>query len=184
MTLRENIIQLKKQSKSYNQISQELNCSKGVISYHLNESVKKKTMKRNKQWRRKNTLATKIHSFLFPNSRKRKLYKIKTKSFSVEEFMEKINNNPRCYLTGETIDLNNAASYHLDHIIPISKGGNSTLENCGLLTKNANLFKNTMLIDEIYELCETILKNKKMVVGGGLEPKPLSGYKPPVLPLN
>lgn len=41
-TLKEQILELKAAGKSYNQIQQELGCSKGTISFHCNESVRER----------------------------------------------------------------------------------------------------------------------------------------------
>ena len=61
-------------------------------------------------------------------------------SKSVEESVQstlnlekKIGEKPICYLTGIPIDINKPNEYSLDHIIPMSRGGKNTLENCGLL---------------------------------------------------
>jgi DNA-binding CsgD family transcriptional regulator len=41
--VKEKILELKKEGKSYRQIQKILNCSKGTISYHLGENQKEKT---------------------------------------------------------------------------------------------------------------------------------------------
>ena len=41
-TLKEKIITLRNQGKTYNQIKNELNCSKGTISYHVGKGQKEK----------------------------------------------------------------------------------------------------------------------------------------------
>jgi len=55
---------------------------------------------------------------------------------------------PRDYLTGEWIDITKPETYHLDHRIPVSKGGLSTLENCYFLTSQSNMAKGDNLEDE------------------------------------
>lgn len=50
-TLREKILDLHSQGLSYNQIRQQLNCSKGTISYHLNPEVRQATAQANKMRR-------------------------------------------------------------------------------------------------------------------------------------
>lgn len=51
--LKEKILKLKNEGKTYNEIQKELNCSKGVIAFHLSKSVRDKQKKR-LQKRRKN----------------------------------------------------------------------------------------------------------------------------------
>lgn len=46
-SLKNSILQLKSQGKSYNEIAEILNCSKGTISYHCSEKTKEK-VKRNR----------------------------------------------------------------------------------------------------------------------------------------
>ena len=78
--------------------------------------------------------------------------------------IDKITENPICYLTGKPIDLDKPETYHLDHIIPTSKGGSNNLDNLGICLKEANYAKGELSIVELYQLCEDILawrdKNK------------------------
>jgi CRISPR/Cas system Type II protein with McrA/HNH and RuvC-like nuclease domain len=45
---------------------------------------------------------------------------------------------------GEPIDLQDMPRYSFDHIIPLSRGGESTLENMGLALKEANQAKSDL----------------------------------------
>jgi len=177
MTLREKIKELRLNGKTYDEIATELRCSKGTISYHCNENVKYKTSARRQRWRHKNTLAVKLGNFIHPNGKKRKLYRAngtKDPNLNLTELTKKIGDNPRCYLTGDVINLNNPQEYSLDHIVPLTKGGQNTLENCGLISKNANVFKSDLLLEDVYRLCEKILRYKKC------GPSPQSSGEPTV----
>lgn len=162
MTLRRQILELRNTGHNYDEIASKLNCSKGTISYHCNASVKKNTLKNQTKWRRKNTLACKLHNFKHFNPQKRKLYETGTNDplLNLENLIKKFGEYPKCYLTGEPIDLNNANEYSLDHITPLSKGGKNTLDNCGLITKDVNQFKSDMKLEDLYSICELILKIK------------------------
>lgn len=72
-------------------------------------------------------------------------------------FLEKFGKLPTCYLTGEKINLNNTSSYHLDHVYPKSRGGSNSFENMQIATKQANLAKNDMTVEEFKELCRKII---------------------------
>lgn len=43
---------------------------------------------------------------------------------------------------------------HLDHIVPISKGGGTTRANCHFIPSKANISKGNKLPEEIYEQCQ------------------------------
>jgi 5-methylcytosine-specific restriction endonuclease McrA len=90
--------------------------------------------------------------------------------FHFDELMEKIGDNPRCAMTGRTINLQNRKSWQLDHIIPSSKGGDDTLENCQLVCTEANQSKANMTEQEHLNLCREILEHHGFVVTRVLEP--------------
>lgn len=77
--------------------------------------------------------------------------------FSVDDLLAKIGLNPKCYITGQSIDLTNGESYQLDHIIPKSKDGSSTIDNCGLCLKQVNQMKLDMSLEELKKYCKLIL---------------------------
>ena len=90
-------------------------------------------------------------------------------NFSSEELIESWKENyelnleektVNCYLTGDKIDLTKTGSYHLDHIIPKSRGGSNTIENCGPATKEANQAKNSLTEEEFLDLCKKVIKYK------------------------
>lgn len=64
----------------------------------------------------------------------------------------------KCYLTGRNIDITKD-DYHLDHIMPVSKGGSSSLDNLGITCPQANMSKSDMTIDEYLSLCKEVLEN-------------------------
>lgn len=78
--------------------------------------------------------------------------------FTTEQLLEKIGNNPVCYLTGIPIDLNKSRSYHLDHIVPKSRGGDDSLDNCQIACRAANQAKGDLLVEEFIELCKKVIQ--------------------------
>jgi hypothetical protein len=80
--------------------------------------------------------------------------------FSAKDLLEKIGDNPVCYLTGVNIDLNKPRSYHLDHIVPKSRGGDDSLNNCQIACREANQAKGDLLVSEFVELCKKVIKHK------------------------
>lgn len=88
------------------------------------------------------------------NKRKYEGYK---SMFTVDQLIEKIGENPICYLTGVPIDLNKSRSYHLDHIVPKSRGGDDSLDNCQIACRIANQAKGDMLLEEFIDLCKKVI---------------------------
>ncbi len=176
------IIELKKEGYSYNKIMKELNCSKSTISYYLGDNQKEKTKKRNikKTSKPEFVLQKKLYAFRYrDNLGKRVLSKVRdfqrregskitiTKpelNFNIEDFLLKIGNEPKCYLSGEKIDLYETKSYSIDHIIPATKGGNNTLENAGLLSTLINKMKSDITVEEFLEKCIQVLEYNGYIV--------------------
>jgi 5-methylcytosine-specific restriction endonuclease McrA len=83
-------------------------------------------------------------------------------TFSSKNLLEKCGST--CYLTGDTIDFGDTASYSLDHRVPRSKGGLNTLENCEFATKAANFAKGDLSLEEFFELCVKVVKHNKLKI--------------------
>lgn len=101
-------------------------------------------------------LVNKVHFFFRKRGKKYRGYN--KFMFTADEFLEKIGNNPVCYLTGIPIDLNKSRSYHLDHIVPKSRGGDDSLDNCQIACRAANQAKGDLLVEEFIELCKKVIQ--------------------------
>ena len=64
-----------------------------------------------------------------------------------------------CYLTGREINLKETSNYHLDHVVPRTKGGTNDLDNLQIACKEANMAKSDMLTGEFVELCREVLEH-------------------------
>lgn len=181
--LKQKIEQLRAKGLSYNEIAKKLKCTKSVVSYHLSDVQKQKNIARQRKNRNKqhpyirklenfskqhqNTniiigltknrrlIQKKIESFSNMNNDK----KYSKPSFTVKDIISKFGEKPKCYLTGEEIDIYLPRSYHFDHIIPRSRGGSNNIDNLGICTSEANKAKNNMTPDELIQLCKKILIN-------------------------
>jgi 5-methylcytosine-specific restriction endonuclease McrA len=180
MQVKNQILDLRKQGLSYNKIQKIVGCSKSTISFHCGKGQKKKNLIRLQKRRSISVLRNKIETFrckykqeIIYNkddrdvrkilqiklrffSMNRKTKKVKQK-FSLQDLIDKIGDNPTCYLTGRTIDLTDGRSYHLDHIIPLSKGGDNSLDNCNIACKEANQAKNNLSKDGFIKLCQEVV---------------------------
>ena len=79
-------------------------------------------------------------------------------NFSFDDFLNKIGNDPKCYLSGEPIDLYETKSYSIDHILPSSKGGENTINNAGLICSSINKMKSDITVEEFLEKCIQVLE--------------------------
>ena len=174
MKYKQKILELREKGYSYRKIQKELGCSKGTVSYHLGdnqkEAAKLRCQKRRKQI---HPLARKLEFFLAIEKPKNKrieknirlLYKKLwffskgEKMITLKEVTDKFGESPKCYLTGDSIDINQPKTYHFDHIIPKSRGGTSTINNLGICTKVANLSKTDMTLDEYILHCKKVLEH-------------------------
>lgn len=175
-TLSDKIFELRSQNKSYRQIAKELKCSNGTVTYYLSKNGKEKTLKRVKKNRSlqsailkklihfndsssltKNKTKTKDPIFLY-----RKLYTFNGQTtnnmITEEQLLNKIGPNPTCYLTGLPININEPSTYEFDHIVPRSRGGDNSIDNLGLCTKQANRAKGNMTKDEFINMCNLVHK--------------------------
>lgn len=178
--VKDDILLLREQGKTYSEIAQKLGCSKSTISYHCgNGSEKQRTKIANKKQTKKSKVSRKLNGFKSRVPRRVFRGKVKTfkrrkikkrshtkvnnisSNYTYEDVLKKIGNTPRCYLTGKLIDLNKTDTYNFDHIIPASKGGTNDLHNLGLCTPEANYAKGNLSLEELYKLCESILEWKK-----------------------
>jgi hypothetical protein len=174
--MKEKILSLRKEGKSYLEIKKILGCSKGTISYHCGEGQKEKTKKRNQEniksyvvckkldKYKKKQLQTKSDDFqrdrkwvYDPIRKKRKSGVHLTKNFGYKDILEKFGENTTCYLTGRPISLVEPKTYSFDHKIPPNKGGDNSIENLGITCREANYAKSDLLLDQFIELCKEIL---------------------------
>lgn len=110
----------------------------------------------------------KLHHFHNPNrkSSNRKASAMQTTSptFTIKDLIHKFSSNPTCYLTGLPIDITKTSTYSFDHIIPSTRGGDNSIDNLGICTKQANMAKTDMTLDEFINLCKLVLQNNGYLV--------------------
>jgi len=79
-----------------------------------------------------------------------------TKPFTYQDVINKFGQSPNCALTGLPVDYNDANSYQLDHIIPVSNGGESTIENLQIIHPIINKMKSDISVDTFISMCKKV----------------------------
>lgn len=177
---KDEILRLRAEGKTYNEIQAELGCSKGTIAYHCGAGQKEKVRARQKRMLhgqiKKNLWSWQNQEEYVPKTPKgfnrswetrikdkvRKFHDgqgkaVETKNFSYDDVLAKIEGQEWCYLTGRPIDKHDSSTFHFDHIVPRSKGGTNTLDNLGIASRDANFSKNDMTLEEFLILCADVL---------------------------
>lgn len=68
----------------------------------------------------------------------------------------------RCALTGDPITPENC---EIDHIVPLSKGGENAMENLQVVLTEVNRAKNTMTQEEFVEMCCKVASPNRSSLG-------------------
>jgi len=163
--MKEKILQLRSEGKSYNEIVAILGCSKGTVSYHCGKGQKQLyATRRKKQRSSAHPIVKKVYAFK-ENTRKQLRDKVRTfhknssfVHFSVQDVLEKIGDSPRCALTGVPININDPSTYSFDHIVPRSRGGDNTLDNLQVVCMDVNKAKHNLTDDEFIALCRRVVE--------------------------
>lgn len=161
---------------SYRQISKVTKTPYSSVVYYCDDNFRRK---RCNEFRSLHPYKVKLNTFLYQKhnlkSKKTKFSTNCTKllsakirnfhpkgvnkmNFTYQDVLNKFGEHPKCYLTGEEIDIYKPRTYNFDHIIPSSRGGQSTLDNLGICTKQANQAKSDMTPDEFIYFCKKILE--------------------------
>ena len=171
---------LRAKGMTYDQIADQLQCSKSTVSYYIRPDGRQKTSDRRRRLRAKaHPFARKLESFAgIIQHGKRKPgvhnWKIRMKlkletfccgadmkyqkpTFTVDDIIAKVGEKPICYLTGDAIDIYDTKSYHFDHIVPRARGGLNTLENLEICKREANFAKRDMSLEDFVSMCQKIV---------------------------
>lgn len=160
--MKEQIIKLRQEGKTYRDIQQEVGCSLSTIAYYCGENQKEKSKNRQIQLRKndKYVLSRKVDTYIGRVENNNIAY---NKSYQKRDenhknILNKLIENPVCYLTGRKIDLSNGSSYHIDHINPYTDSRDNSIDNAQLACRNANMSKSDMSLENYLKLCKEVLE--------------------------
>jgi 5-methylcytosine-specific restriction endonuclease McrA len=173
LIMKDKILELRLEGKSYSEIQNLLGCSKSTISFHCGEGQKEKNKLRRRKFLQsnENLIIHKLKSryyglfILYKGKNNKKVQRLPI-TFSFDEFLTLLSNNPICYISGEGINFNDSSSWEIDHVIPIQKGGQTIISNLKPVKKWANKIKDILTEDELLENCKKILEFRKFKVVG------------------
>lgn len=182
--MKDRILELRSQGKTYNQIVAILGCSKSTVAYHCEESNRIKNKERVRKRRSlEHPAVRKVENFVGRKKLKNASEKFQMRDgsgrtdsmkdvkivFKVNDVLEKFGENPICYLTGRKIDWNDYKTYSFDHVIPASKGGSNSLDNLELTCPEVNFAKRDLSVEEFLNLCKEILEHNGYSVSNALK---------------
>tara|TARA_Y100001938_G_C8089314_1_gene434096 strand:+ start:2539 stop:3141 length:603 start_codon:yes stop_codon:yes gene_type:complete len=175
------IIALREQGWSYNKIQQRLECSKSTIAYHLSPDQKQKVRERERKQMAKSPIPYIVKRLWHfqnprtPTEKTRPWYQHRTPrqrtkaitqkahqfqksmTFNYKDVHKKYGDHFQCALTGRPLDWNVPEDYQYDHVVPIARGGDNTLNNLQILCNEANQAKGHLTDQEFIDLCKEVV---------------------------
>jgi len=145
-TLKDKAIKLRASGLSYSEVAKSLNIPQSTVWNYCNKGRRKEY-----QEKYRNSLSGVIATKLFEFCRG------SNNVITVKDFFKKFGIKPQCYLTREPIDLCDKSSYCFDHIVPKSKGGESTLDNLEVCSADANYAKGSMTLQDFIKMCHKVV---------------------------
>lgn len=169
--LKEQVLALRQEGKTLQQIRHQLGCSLSTVAYHIYGKAKMSTRKRVYARRKlvgrfenktqNSVLYSKYYQF-FRIGKWRKFLQAPT--FTFQELLKALPDKPTCYLTGTPVNYADPKSYSLDHVIPSSRGGSNGLSNLKVASAIANRSKSDMTDVEFVEFCKRVLEHHGFTV--------------------
>lgn len=169
--MKEEVLKLRKEGKTYKQITELTGVSKSMVCYYCGDNQKEKRQNRTKKYRGRNKMHQKLSRYKnkkkissatrdFQRRDKGKLLnKAENYDFTYKDVLDKFGENTICYLSGEKINLLEDLDYCFDHKKSCNDGGDNSFDNLGITKTKVNKMKHHLSVDEFLEWCIKILKH-------------------------
>jgi 5-methylcytosine-specific restriction endonuclease McrA len=123
----------------------------------ITEKLIKSRIKDKRKWALMTPMKRKISYFVRETNSGRRHMANRKGSVKMRDMLEKLRQQgSRCALSGELIDHQNC---EIDHIVPVSRGGSSDIENLQFVSKRMNRMKGTMTNNEFVEACKLVVQH-------------------------
>jgi hypothetical protein len=123
----------------------------------ITEKLIKSRIKDKRKWALMTPMKRKISYFVRETNSGRRHMANRKGSVKMRDMLEKLRQQGnRCALSGELIDHQNC---EIDHIVPVSRGGSSDIENLQFVSKRMNRMKGTMTNEEFAEACKSVVEH-------------------------
>lgn len=123
----------------------------------ITEKLLKERERHRRRWDSLTAIEKKAVCFCRETSSGRRWMANRKGSVRMRELLKKLEQQGnRCALSGEPIDDKNS---EIDHIIPVSRGGSSEIENLQWVTRKINRMKHTMTNEEFVEVCRAVIEH-------------------------
>lgn len=162
--MKSKILELRKSGLSYRKIAKKLGTTVWQVEYWSNPKRRKIQKIAQTKYRLTNPVQKKVAAFHELTKRRRGVSC--GSNFTYREFLTKIGPNPKCYITGSAIDLTVPEAYSIDHIVPISKGGDNSIDNAGIIRRDVNEVKGGNTLPQLVQICIEILEANGYEVSG------------------
>ena len=151
--MKDKILALRKDGNTYQEIANILGITRYQVEYHANPKRKEIQKKGSAKYHRKNPIYKKVANFRAITPKE-----VRVETFSMQNFLEKIGEFPKCYYTGTPIDILKQETYSIDHKIPVAQGGSNSIENAELTLMRINQMKMNRTPQQFLDDCKLVLE--------------------------
>ena len=123
----------------------------------ITEKLLKQRAREKRRWASFTAMEKKVKYFVRETNSGRRHMASRKGKIKMRDLLQKMEQQGnRCALSGQPIDHLNS---EIDHILPVSRGGSSEMENLQWLSRTVNRMKGTMTNEEFVEACKLVVEH-------------------------